>query len=109
VPSSRSASPTSRSSEGERALRHPAAALAYKLALAPLLIAQAIGTRRRALVLPEAAGARDGRAGDGDGAPLHLLIAGDSSAAGVGVGSALTTLVGFAFDESRRANFVAGT
>jgi lysophospholipase L1-like esterase len=85
VPSSRSASPTSRSSEGERALRHPAAALAYKLALAPLLIAQAIGTRRRALVLPEAAGARDGRAGDGDGAPLHLLIAGDSSAAGVGV------------------------
>ena len=39
---------------------HPAAALALKVALAPLLVAQAIATRRRAPVLPEAAGPRDG-------------------------------------------------
>ena len=32
--------------------------LALKLAFAPLLVAQAIATRRRALVLPEAAGPR---------------------------------------------------
>jgi lysophospholipase L1-like esterase len=85
VPSSRSASPTSPGSEGEPRLRHPAAALACKLALAPLLIAQAVGTRRRALVLPEAAGPREGRAGGTGEAPIRVLIAGDSSAAGVGV------------------------
>jgi lysophospholipase L1-like esterase len=84
VPSSRSASPISRSSEGEPALGHPAAALAYKLAIAPLLVVQAIRTRRRALVLPEAAGPREGCT-PGIGEPLRLLIAGDSSAAGVGV------------------------
>ncbi len=38
--------------------------------------------RRRALILPEPPGARSGVAGDG--APLRLLIVGDSSAAGVG-------------------------
>jgi hypothetical protein len=81
VPSSRSASPISRSSE----LEHPAASLARKLALAPLLVAQAIATRRRAPLLPEAAGPREGRTGEGGGAPLRVLIAGDSSAAGVGV------------------------
>jgi lysophospholipase L1-like esterase len=59
--------------------------LAFKLALSPLLIAQAVATRRRALVLPEADGPREGRL-DGLGGPaLRLLIAGDSSAAGVGV------------------------
>ena len=59
--------------------------LALKLALAPLLVAQAVATRRRALVLPEAAGARSGRVGAGTGPALRVLIAGDSSAAGVGV------------------------
>ena len=59
--------------------------LALKLVLAPLLVAQAVATRRRALVLPEAAGARSGRVGAGRGPALRLLIAGDSSAAGVGV------------------------
>jgi lysophospholipase L1-like esterase len=59
--------------------------LALNLALSPLLVAQAIATRRRALVLPEADGPRDGRVGAGSGAALRLLIAGDSSAAGVGV------------------------
>jgi lysophospholipase L1-like esterase len=58
--------------------------LALKLVLAPVLVAQAVRTRKRAPVLPEAAGPRQGRVGQGDDA-LRLLIAGDSSAAGVGV------------------------
>ena len=57
---------------------------ALKLVLSPLLIAQAMGTRRRAPVLSEATGPREGQLGSG-GAALRLLIAGDSSAAGVGV------------------------
>ena len=92
MPSSRSASPTSPGSEaaagrsaGAPRLAHPALALAVKVALAPLLVTQALRTRRRAPVLPEAAGDREGRAGDGDGLPLRLRVAGDSSAAGVGV------------------------
>jgi lysophospholipase L1-like esterase len=36
-------------------------------------------------VLPEAAGDRSGRAGAAEGAPLRLLIVGESTAAGVGV------------------------
>ncbi len=58
--------------------------IALKLALAPVLVAQAVGTRRRAPVLPEAAGPREGTL-PAAGAPLHVLLAGDSSAAGVGV------------------------
>jgi lysophospholipase L1-like esterase len=58
--------------------------LALKLVLAPVLVAQAVRTRKRAPVLPEAAGPRQGRIGPAEGA-LRLLIAGDSSAAGVGV------------------------
>ena len=58
--------------------------LALKLVLSPLLVAQAVATRRRAPVLPEAAGPREGQLGDGPRA-LRVLIAGDSSAAGVGV------------------------
>jgi len=59
--------------------------LALKIVLAPVLVAQAVATRKRAPSLPEAAGAREGTIG-GDGADaLRLLIAGDSSAAGVGV------------------------
>ena len=58
--------------------------LALKLVLSPVLIAQALGVRRRAPVLPEAAGPREGRLGSGERA-LRVLIAGDSSAAGVGV------------------------
>jgi lysophospholipase L1-like esterase len=85
VPSSRSASPTSPGFERAGRVAHPATALAVKLALAPLLVAQAIATRRRAPVLPEADGEREGVVGDGDAAPLRLLVAGDSSAAGVGV------------------------
>ena len=58
--------------------------LAKKLVLAPVLFAQARSTRTRAPALPEAAGPREGRLGDG-AHPLRVLIAGDSSAAGVGV------------------------
>lgn len=59
-------------------------ALALKLVLAPVLVAQAIATRRRAPVLPEAEGPREGLRGP-DADALGVLIAGDSSAAGVGV------------------------
>ena len=68
--------------------------LALKLALAPLLMVQALATRRRALVLPEADGPRDGVHGLEHRRPLRLLIAGDSSAAGVGVASQDAALAG---------------
>jgi lysophospholipase L1-like esterase len=68
--------------------------LALKLALAPLLVVQAMATRRRAPVLPEADGPRDGVHGDGDAEPVELLIAGDSSAAGVGVADQRLALAG---------------
>ena len=58
--------------------------LALKLVLSPLLVAQAVATRRRALVLPEADGPREGRLA-GEGEAVRVLVAGDSSAAGVGV------------------------
>src|SRR6201986_4231044 len=61
------------------------ATLAAKLAL-PLLIAQGKQVRATALKLPEAAGERHGVAGTGRVA-LRVLIVGDSSAAGVGVGT----------------------
>ena len=57
--------------------------LAAKLVLSPLLVAQALRTRARLPHLPEAEGERQGRVGRGP--LLRLLIAGDSSAAGVGV------------------------
>ena len=57
--------------------------LALKLVLSPLLVAQALATRRRAPILPEADGPRRGAVGQGE--PFRLLIVGDSSAAGVGV------------------------
>jgi len=53
-----------------------------KLALAPLLLTQALQVRRKALILPEPPGPRAGTIGIGP--PLRLLILGDSSAAGVG-------------------------
>ncbi len=59
--------------------------LTVKLALSPLLVAQALITRRRMPRLPEAAGQRHGEAGAAAATPLRLLVTGDSSAAGVGV------------------------
>jgi len=66
--------------------------LAAKLLLSPLLVAQAVATRRRALVLPEAEGARSGRCGTGR--TLRLLVVGDSSGAGVGVATQDEALAG---------------
>lgn len=55
-----------------------------KLALSPVLIAQALSVRRKALHLPEPTGVRTGLApGPGEN-PTRVLIVGDSSAAGVG-------------------------
>lgn len=59
-----------------------------RLPLLPLLALQAITVRRRALILPEPSGPRDGSLGHegmAHGPQLRVLIAGDSSAAGVGV------------------------
>jgi lysophospholipase L1-like esterase len=59
--------------------------IGYRLAtigLGPVLIAQALRVRRDIVRLDEPQGARSGS--EGTGAPLSLLIAGDSAAAGVG-------------------------
>jgi lysophospholipase L1-like esterase len=69
-----------------RAVPSRPATLAYKLALLPLLLSQGRRVRDNALRLPEAAGARQGVVGQGRVA-LRVLIVGDSSAAGVGVGT----------------------
>jgi len=69
--------------------------MCYRLAgfaLAPILIAQAWHVRRVTPRLAEPSGARTGAAGSGP--PLRLLIAGDSSAAGVGVASQRDALSG---------------
>ncbi|ODV09796.1 MAG: lipase [Rubrivivax sp. SCN 70-15] len=66
--------------------------LTAKLLLSPLLVAQALHTRRKLPRLPEAEGERRGMVGEG--VPLRLLIAGDSSAAGVGVVSQRDALAG---------------
>jgi lysophospholipase L1-like esterase len=58
------------------------ASVPARVLLAPVLLAQGLAVRRRARILPEPPGPRSGQAGDGP--PLRLLIAGDSSAAGVG-------------------------
>jgi lysophospholipase L1-like esterase len=71
-----------------------AAALALKVALAPLLVAQALATRRRAPVLPEAEGEREGALGASQALALRVLVAGDSSAAGVGVARQEQAVVG---------------
>ncbi|MFQ5622062.1 MAG: SGNH/GDSL hydrolase family protein [Paracoccaceae bacterium] len=55
----------------------------YRTVLAPALMAQGFWVRRRTPRLPEPAGYRSGRWGSGP--DMRLLIAGDSSAAGVGV------------------------
>ena len=58
--------------------------LTAKLVLSPVLVAQALATRARLPRLPEPEGDRHGVVGQGR--PLRLLVTGDSSAAGVGVG-----------------------
>jgi lysophospholipase L1-like esterase len=56
--------------------------VAAKLALGPLLYAQAGRLKRTTIELPEPSGARAGTVGSGRA--LRVLVAGDSSAAGVG-------------------------
>lgn len=63
-----------------------------RVPLLPVLAAQALLVRRRAVQLPEPAGAREGR--QGRGPRLRLLITGDSSAAGVGAGTQEQALSG---------------
>ena len=67
--------------------------LPLKLALSPLLVVQALRTRARVPRLAEATGAREGVVGRG-ATTLRLLIAGDSSAAGVGVATQQRALSG---------------
>lgn len=56
------------------------------LALLPLVLPQALWTRRTALRLPPAEGAQTGLAGvEQGGEPLRLLLIGESTVAGVGV------------------------
>jgi len=57
--------------------------VAARIAFGPLLMAQARRLRRAALELPEPRGPRRGTVGQG-GTVLRVLVAGDSSAAGVG-------------------------
>ena len=59
--------------------------LTAKLILSPVLVAQAISTRARLPRLPEPVGERAGVVGRGR--VMQLLVTGDSSAAGVGVGN----------------------
>ena len=66
--------------------------LLLKLILGPLLLLQGWHTRRVTPRLPEAGGDRHGE--QGSGPPLRLLLAGDSSAAGVGVAEQSQALAG---------------
>ena len=75
--------------------------LAAKLVLSPLLVAQALATRRRLPRLPEAEGPREGVVGTGS-RMLRLLIGGDSSAAGVGVATQDQALAGHTARELAR-------
>ncbi|WP_170763380.1 SGNH/GDSL hydrolase family protein [Ruegeria lacuscaerulensis] len=63
-----------------------------RLPLLPVLAAQGLSVRRNAQLLPEPIGPREGR--EGRGPRLRLLIAGDSSAAGVGAGTQAQALSG---------------
>lgn len=70
----------------------PAPDTLAKIVLSPLLIPQGLRLQRRALVLPEAMGPREGCTGNGP--DLRLLVLGDSSAAGVGVERQADALAG---------------
>jgi lysophospholipase L1-like esterase len=75
--------------------------IAARAVLGPLLYAQAGRLRRTALELPEPSGEREGYAGAGRVA-LRLLIAGDSSAAGVGAATQERALAGYLAKELAR-------
>ena len=75
--------------------------VAARVVLGPLLYVQAGRLRRTALELPEPAGRREGIAGSGRHT-LRLLIAGDSSAAGVGAATQDRALAGLLAKELAR-------
>jgi lysophospholipase L1-like esterase len=62
------------------------------IALAPLLYLQGKAVRRSVPALPEPAGPREGR--KGEGGRLRILVLGDSAAAGVGVSTIDESLTG---------------
>ncbi|WP_254437883.1 SGNH/GDSL hydrolase family protein [Ruegeria arenilitoris] len=64
-----------------------------RVPLLPVLAAQGLSVRRNAQMLPEPIGPREGRTGRGP--RRRLLIAGDSSAAGVGAGTQAQALSGY--------------
>lgn len=66
--------------------------LAARIILAPVLIGQAFFVRARVTQLPEPAGPRSGKIGNGP--VLRLLVLGDSSAAGVGADTQAQALLG---------------
>lgn len=70
----------------------PAFDQVIRIPLTPLLLAQAVGVGRRANILSEPPGPREGQSGSGP--ELRLLIVGDSSAAGVGATSQAAALSG---------------
>ena len=63
-----------------------------KWTLGPVLLAQGRRVRRETPVLPEPAGPREGATGEG--APLRVLVVGDSAGAGVGAASQDEALTG---------------
>ncbi len=75
-----------------------------RVPLLPVLTAQALSVRRRAQLLPEPTGPREGR--EGRGPRLRLLITGDSSAAGVGAGTQKQALSGHLVSQLARRNCV---
>ncbi len=66
-------------------LRNPSWDMGLQLALGPLLLAQGLYVRKTISKLPEPQGDRAGICGSGR--ELHMLILGDSAAAGVGAAS----------------------
>ena len=63
-----------------------------RLPLAPWMLFQGLRIKRKALILPEAAGPREGCSGKGS--DLRVLIVGDSSGVGVGVADQRDALSG---------------
>ena len=85
-------------------LRHEIGYLLATLGLGPVLIAQAVRVRRDVVRLGEPPGERSGC--EGAGAPLRLLIAGDSAAAGVGARTQEEALSGQLVAQLRAGNRV---
>lgn len=80
---------------GRRGMERGDAARVCGYLLAPVIVPQGIRLLRTIPRLPEASGARTGRVtGDGAGAPITLLVHGESTAVGVGVASHNEALAG---------------